>query len=340
MSLFCGIGDLHLDGRLSKHIPELNLFIISEVRSAITKAQKKGCSLVIFYGDIGDKPILSYEAHILLTGLFDEFSDMKFIVLAGNHDRLDAKRTGLDLLAHWQKPNVRVVKDKPVMMFRDTDHPINLLPWPYYKEVEVDVTNVIHVEVAGSFMDSGRQFTSGHKIPAKCFCVAGHLHTMHKVGKNVHYSGTLYQTYFGEKEGKYWHLVDSAERTVQNIKHSPQYVLRNIIIEKPSDLEELIPDDQNILCKLFVKAGVALHDGVLDKYLNVIKHNTFTTKSELEALVLSDFVIDDHSSAVKFDINQALGDWMVAEGINEKLQKAVIQANSEMLAKRTGALIS
>ena len=332
--LFCGIGDLHLDGRLSKHIPELNEFIMREVRSVVQKAQKKGCRLVVFYGDVGDKPHLSYEAHMLLLNLFDEFKDTRFVLIAGNHDRLDVNRTGLDLLRHLKKPNVKVILSKPTLMFGDTDHPINFMPWPFYKELVVGATNVIHVEVAGSFMDSGRPFTGGNKIPPKCFCVAGHLHTMHKVGKNVNYSGTLYQTYFGEKEGKYWHLVDSLERTVENIKHSPQYVLRNIIIEKPSDIGELIPSDPNILCKLFVKAGVALHDGVLDKHPNVVKHNTFTTKSELEALVLSDFVIDDHSSAIKFDIEQALGDWMVAEGVNPRLHKAVLKANRELLAKR------
>ena len=334
--LFCGIGDLHFDGRLSKHKPDLNRVIIAEVRSAVTKAQKRGCRLVVFYGDIGDKPLLSYEAHILLTDLFDEFAHMKFIMLAGNHDRRDAANTGIDLLAHWKKPNLRVVKDVPVMMFKNTDHPVNLLPWPYYKEVVSGATNVIHIEVAGSFMDSGRQFTSGNKIPANCFCVAGHLHTMHRVGKNVHYSGTLYQTYFGEKEGKFWHLVDAAERTVETIKHSPRYILRNIVINSPEDIDTLIPDNQDILCKLFIKSGVALQDGVLDAHPNIIKHNTFKTKSELEALVMSDFVIDDHSGAIQFDLEQALGDWMAAEGITPKLQKAVHAANKELLAKRSG----
>jgi DNA repair exonuclease SbcCD nuclease subunit len=332
--LFCGIGDLHFDGRLSKHIPELNKYIIQEVRSVVAKARKKGCRLVVFYGDIGDKPVLSYEAHMLLIDLFDEFAEMKFVMISGNHDRLDVHHTGLDLLFHMRKPNVKIILSKPTMIFRDTDHPINLLPWPFYKEVEAGATNVIHVEVAGSFMDSGRPFNVGTKISPKCFCVAGHLHTMHKAGKNVHYSGTLYQTYFGEKEGKYWHLVDAEARTVENVKHSPQYVLRNIVIEKPSDIEDLIPSDPNILCKLFVKAGVALHDGVLDKHPNVVKHNTFTTKSELEALVMSDFVIDDHSSAVKFNIEQALSDWMVSEKVDPKLHKAVLRANRELIAKR------
>ena len=337
--LFCGIGDLHLDGRLVKHIPDLNQYIMSEVRSTITKAQKKGCRVVVFYGDIGDKPVLSYEAHMLLLDLFREFSHMKFIMLAGNHDRKDINTTGLDLLVHIATPNLRIVKDVPTMLFRNTDHPINLLPWPFYKEVVADATNVLHVEVAGSFMDSGRAFSGGHQIPNKFFCVIGHLHTMHKVGKNVNFSGTLYQTYFGEKEPKYWHLVDATERTVECIKHNPRYILRNIVIEKPGDLEELIPDNPDILCKLFVKSNVALHDGVLDKYPNIVKHNTFKTKTELEALVMSDFVIDDHSGTVKFDLEQALGDWMAAEGVDPKMQKAVHKANKELLEKRRSATV-
>lgn len=332
--LFAGIGDLHLDGRLSKHIPDLNEYIMGEVRSVIQKAQKKGCRLVVFYGDIGDKPHLSYDAHIRLLDLFNEFDHMQFVMIAGNHDRKDVNSTGLDLLSHLNRPNLKIVKDRPTILYKNTDHPINLMPWPYYKEVVEGATNVIHVEVAGSFMDSGRPFNGGHKIHSKHFCVAGHLHTMHKVGKNVHYSGTLYQTYFGEKEEKYWHLVDASSRTVDTVRHSPRYVLRNVIIEKPSDLDELIPEDQSILCKLFIKASVALPDGALDKYPNIIKHNTFKTKSELEALVMSDFTIDDNSGAVKFDMEVALTDWMGAEGVEPKLQKAVLRANRELLAKR------
>jgi DNA repair exonuclease SbcCD nuclease subunit len=333
MSFFAGIGDLHLDGRLSKHIPELNEYIMAEVKSVVVKAQKNGCRLVIFYGDIGDKPKLSYDAHTRLLDLCREFPHIRFIMISGNHDRSDVANTGLDLLRHINEPNLRIVTDNPTLLFKNTDHPINLLPWPH-KDVVEGATNVIHIEVAGSFMDSGRPFGGGIKIPAKCFCVAGHLHTMHKVGKNVNYSGTLYQTYFGEKEPKYWHLVDASARTVETVKHSPKYILRNVVIEKASDLDDLIPDDPNILCKLFVKSNVALSDGALDKYPNIIKHNTFKTKSELEALVMSDFVIDDHSGAIQFDIEQALGDWMTSEGITPKLQKAVHAANKELLSKR------
>lgn len=330
--LFAGIGDLHLDGRLAKHIENLNQYIMSEVRSVVAGAQKKGCKLIVFYGDIGDKPKLSDEATMLILDLCREFPSLKFVMIAGNHDRTDAHKTGLDLLAHIREPNLKVVV-KPTVLYRNTDYPINLLPWPH-KTVMEDATNVIHIEVAGSFMDSGRPFDGGVKIPSKYFCVAGHLHTKQKIGKNVHYSGTLYQTYFGEKEGKFWHLVDAEARTVEAIRHSPKYVLRNIVINSPDEIETLIPEDQNILCKLFVKAGVALHDGVLDKHPNVVKHNTFKTKSELEALVMSDFVIDDHSSAVKFDLEQALSDWMVAEKVDPKLHKAVIKANRELIAKR------
>lgn len=331
-----GIGDLHLDGRLTKFIPDLNFVIMAEVRSVVAKAVAKGCQIVIFYGDIGDKPRLSDEAHQLLCELFLQFPQIKFLVLKGNHDVESESKTGLDFLRFLSRakmlPNVQVAL-QPRVLFADTDYAINMLPWPH-KETQRRMLNVLHIETAGSVMDSGRGVDShAPTIDEKTFCVAGHLHTNHVAG-SVHFAGTLYQTAFGEKEEKFWHLIDLEAKKVISIPHKPKYTLRNIVIKTQEDLK-LIPGDPLILCKLFIASNVAVPAEAFDKYTNVVKHNNFQTKQELEALVMEDFVIDDVSGTVNFDIGVALSDWMEAEKIAEPLRKQVLKLNKKLITEGT-----
>ncbi len=335
----CGIGDLHLDGRLKKYIPNFNQFVISEVRSVVEKAISKGCSRVIFYGDIGDKPKLSYEAHELLLSLFVDYKSIKFYLLKGNHDHHDDHHTGLDLLKAMCDlkllTNVKVITE-PLTLAKGTSTSIRFLPWPH-TSVCTDSLNVLHIETQGSTMDSGRKIPEGHgaKIPEDAVCVSGHLHTAHRV-KNFHYSGTLYQTGFGESEKKYWHLInideDTGERVIKNIPHSPKYVLKNIIVKSLDDVKTL-PKDEFTLCKVFVNSSVTLPANAFDNYPNVVKTNTFKSKEELEALILEDFVLDDYSTAANFELNTALEDWLDVKKIDKELRQKVLKLNSKFLNK-------
>lgn len=327
-----GIGDLHLDGRLAKFIPDLNKVIINEVRSVVTKASALGCKVIILYGDIGDKPHLSDDAKELLCDVFREFPHLKFLVLKGNHDVESETKSGLNFMDYMARtkmlPNVMVAL-KPRVAFRNTDHPINLLPWPYIT-VDRHMLNVLHIETSGSVMDSGRPVgDTAPSIDDKAFCVGGHLHTNHIAG-SVHFGGTLYQTAFGEREEKFWHFIDTEKRRVKSVPHKPKYTLRNIIIKKQEDLK-LIPNDPLILCKLFIGSKVVVPEAAFDKLKNVVKFNSFKTKQELESLVMEDFAIDDVSGTVKFDVAMALTDWMLAENIEAKLQKKVLLLNSKLI---------
>lgn len=330
--LALGIGDLHLDGRLTKYIPDLNKVIVTEVRLVIDKGIELGVETIIFYGDIGDKPNLSYESHRLLLNLFLEYSHLQFFVIGGNHDFQDSKTNGLQLLGWVTKnlmPNV-IVTTKPLTVREDTDYPIRLLPWPSVDVLD-GALNVLHIETSGSVMDSGRPCGDAASIPENLFCVAGHLHTNHKA-KNVNFSGTLYQTAFGEKEDKFYHIIDLARKRVKSVSHIPKYKLRNLVIATQEDLDN-IPKDPNVLCKLFIKSKVAVPIELLDRYPNVVKHNKFSSKAELEALVMEDFVLDDVSGASKFDMSTVLTDWMESEGVNKKLQRLVLDANLKLLGK-------
>ena len=336
-SQFVGIGDLHLDGRLQKYLPpgvDLNEYIIDEVRLVLTKALKNGVRLAVFYGDIGDKPHLSYRAHMLLIDLIREFADtFKFLFLMGNHDFLNREVTGLDLLVHMRLPNAKFVTKTPKVFFSDSDHPLMLHPWPHYKDVMFDgACNVLHIETKGSMMDSGRASPTDVTIDPKAFWVAGHLHTNH-----MNYSGTIYQTSFGEKPEKFFHIVDRVNRKIKSVPHKPKYTLANVVIETAEDLRTLIPSDPTTLVKLFIKSKVVVPPELLDKYPNVVKHNSFQTKQELQALVMEDFVIDDVSGSANFDVDIALTDWLDSEKVEPSLRKRVLRLNKEMMSNTKGS---
>lgn len=326
---FVGIGDLHLDGRLQKYLPNgvnLNKVIIDEVRTVLDKVRPKGVNICVLYGDVGDKPQLTDDAHMRLIDLFRDYRDLfMFLVCKGNHDHRTTQRSGLDLLSHMRMPNVSFALNGPVTYLDDTDNPIILHPWPHHDTVGKGATNVLHIETKGSLMDSGRPSPHGAAINKKHFWVAGHLHTNH-----LNYSGTLYQTTFGEKKEKFFHLVDRVNQKVKSVPHKPLFTLENIVIESREDLETTIPTDPNTLVKLFIKSKVVVPDQLLDKYPNVVKHNSFKTKEELQSLVMEDFVIDDVSGAANFDVNLALEDWLDSEKIDSRLKKRVLKLNSQI----------
>jgi DNA repair exonuclease SbcCD nuclease subunit len=332
MRSFVGIGDLHLDGRLQKYLPtDLNEFIIGEVRLILRKVLKKGIKLCVFYGDIGDKPLLSYGAHKLIIDLIREFPMIRMLFLKGNHDHLNDAVSGLDLLVHMKFPNAKFVTHTPKTFFANTDYPLILHPWPHYKEVERgNACNVLHIETRGSLMDSGRVSSTQNEIDPKCFWVAGHLHTNH-----LNYSGTVYQTSFGEKPEKFFHIVDRVSKKITSVPHRPRYRLENVVIESLADLETKIPKDPETLVKLFIKSQVLITEGTLDKYTNVVKHNSFKTKQELQALVMEDFVIDDISGSANFDVDMALSDWMTSEKVSPALMKRALKLNRQMLRRET-----
>lgn len=329
--IVCGIGDPHFDGRLRKIIPDLNQFIASEIRSVVTKAAKKGARVVILYGDIGDSPKLSYESHILLTGIFNEFPNLLFVVMKGNHDHEDAGTTGLDYLAFQAKsgmlPNVKVIL-KPTMLFKNTDCPVNIQPWSHESKYETHkgALNVLHTEVAGSVMDSGLAFKGGLAIKHKS--VSGHLHTNQIAGR-TYYAGTLYQTSFGQRFGMFWHLINDLD--VTSVPHKPKYELRNVVIKKRDDLL-LIPDDPTVLVKAFIHGSVTLSERDLSAP-NIVKTNSYKSKEELQALVMEDFAISDESGTVSYDLDNALTDWLDTQSLKPSLRKRVIALNKKFTEK-------
>lgn len=331
---FVGVGDLHLDGKLSKFIPDFNHVIMNEVRTGpIRHAVRNGIPIVIFYGDICDVPRMSAEATELLLDLFYDHPSLRFILMTGNHD---TESTGVHSLRVLKKMvsrkalnNVRII-DKPTTLFKNSDTPVRILPWPSF-DVDKSCLNVLHVEVNGSQWDHGKAVESERSTSA--VCVSGHLHTKQKI-RNTNYCGTLYQTSFGEKPDKYFHVVswDSGSKPeIELVPHKPVYTLHNLIITSEEDLSK-ISSSPTDLYKVFVKADAVLDPESLQGRDNVVKINSFKSRQELEALIAEDLLMQDTSERVNtLSVVEALKRYMVRSSVDTDRANRALQLFDEII---------
>lgn len=342
-----GIGDLHLDGKMSAHIPNFNDMVANEVRTVLKAGRRKGARVVLFYGDLCERTRFSQDALRVLFELLAENPDLTFVAQKGNHDS-DGPEPGaadsLDELYHLYRlkllKNLIVVRSEPEIIFADTDTPIHILPWPH-TGTQRGILNVLHVEVAGASWETGRPVE--HGISTKHFCVAGHIHTSQKV-RNTHYSGTLYQTTFGEAPEKFYHLIDwtgdTSTSTVKLMPHSPKYRLENAIIKTQADYTTIIkqikaaPD--TTLWKVFVHSkDVVLPDNAFADLPTVVKHSKYATKGELQAQIHDAFDLEDQSTAVTSDTFAALHAWFKRNGIESELQARALKKLDQLTTRQS-----
>lgn len=333
---FIGIGDLHLDGKLRKYLPDLNSRIVHEVEKCFDYARKNGIKLVIFYGDICDTPFMSPEAARALLKLMTENSDLQQVYLTGNHDVENAEvhsmQLFVDLCASGLLPHVRVV-DKPTTLFKKSPIPVRLLPWPSL-DTRPGCLNVIHEGVAGAVWDGGRPVDAGTKV--KDWTVGGHLHTNQVVGR-VHFSGTLYQISFGERFKKYFHHVTwddpEGKPQIRSIRAFPSFKLVNLTIESEKDLSK-IDDNPDILYKVFVQSEVVLDAKTFDSKPNVVKVNSYKTKTELESLIQEELRLDDEfDMEAVLSVESNLKEWLSSAKVEIPLKKAAYRKFKELSAR-------
>jgi hypothetical protein len=342
---FVGVGDLHLDSKMQKYMPEdLNQVIINEIRNGpVRHAVRNGIPVVVFYGDICDVPHLSADASTLLCQLFFDFPSLRFVLMTGNHDVEFEGRHSLRFIKalcdNKALPNVKVI-DKPTTLFANTSTPLRLLPWPSF-DVDKSALNVIHVEVNGAQWDHGKSIESERSTHA--WCVAGHLHSKQVCGpkKNIHFCGTLWQTGFGEKPDKYFHEVSWEEGTkpsVRLIPHKQKYVLNNLIVSSKEDLSK-IERDPTRLYKVFVKSGANISADDLSEYPNVIKINSFKSRQELEVLLSEDLLLNDTSTAVNsLSVIEALKTYMVRAAVDPKLASSAMKVFERLVTVNSNSL--
>lgn len=241
---FIGIGDLHLTGPngcggFSRFVPNSDEYILSEVQRCVDYGLDNGINQVIIYGDIGDSPRLSYQAHLELRKFFKRNKEVNFHLILGNHDKLAVSSSvghSLQLLSAFSIPNVNIYEEPKVVDFGDCK--VNFLPYPANQFKRC--LNVCHLELSGSVLDNGRPSKSKNGTKGRPV-VSGHIHSQ-STGKNLWYSGTLYQTNFGERvDRKSFHRIECIGNDVQvdTIPFKPVHELADLVYDPDMDFESL-----------------------------------------------------------------------------------------------------
>lgn len=331
---FVGVGDLHLDGKLRKYLPDLNSRILHEVDKVLVYARRNGVQLVVLYGDICETPTMSKEAGILLLRFLLKNKDFNFVIDIGNHDTENSEHHSLQLFSEFCTagllPHVKIV-EKPTTLFKQSGTPLRVLPWPSL-DTKAGCLNVIHEAVSGAVWDHGRPVDTKHVV--KHWSVAGHIHTAQKVGK-TDFCGTLYQTSFGEKANKYFHHVRWADQDskpeIKRIRHHQSFKLVNLVVESKKDLLS-IEEDPDILYKVFVKDSVTLDASTFDKHPNVVKVNSFKSKTELQTLISEEIRLDEEFELPSLlSVDNNLKNWLSLVNADDSLKRAAYRKYKQLI---------
>lgn len=320
-----GIGDAHLD-KLTSLIQDASAKTTQCWRRVFKYALERGVRHVAFYGDIGNKSRLTDESEcqILDTLLRPAYRDLHFHFIPGNHDFAENGSHSLrflEVIAERMDINISVYT-KPTVVRLDGVR-FNFLPYPF-EETLKDAVNVGHFEVAGATRDNGRRTETGPDN--KHFNLLGHLHTPHRV-RNSYFSGTLFQTNFGESMPKFFHHVtveSPKDYDVQQVPFRPPWELINLVVNAPKDIKQ-IEAEAHLLYKLFIKDGADIDiDQVLQKHANVVKHTPFKSKTDLKQMIEEAWEFDSDlmaQEAEPIDSEEVIGDWLRKAGFKTKQVK-------------------
>ncbi|QBQ74571.1 recombination endonuclease [Burkholderia phage BcepSauron] len=337
MAEFVGVGDLHLsdqtgDGGLSKYVENSDRVILNEVRRGPIKyAQENGIDKLFLYGDVCNGTRMSYQAMRELVALLNEYPDIEFHVILGNHDmfsELAENGHSLELLILFGLPNFRLYTE-PTQVKIDRAL-VNFLPYPS-TAFQPGHLNVFHNEVYGSKTDSGRVHKKEGSPKSKLIAVGGHLHTAHSV-RNTHYSGTLYQTNFGESLPKYFHHINyrnDTDNEIELIEHDPRFKLHTVVISCRDDLAT-IPRGKRDLVKLVIQDGADVSAADYAGRQNIVIVKNFRSKEDLRAVLTEDL---NNAEELVIQVDDFFDVWLEALDVEQSMREQIAMTRKRILNK-------
>jgi hypothetical protein len=327
MSEFIGIGDLHFPdstgkGGLAAYIDDAPQQIVREVSKVKAYARKKHVTHIVQYGDVCEGPRASYASLLAMIDMVAD-DDLKWTFILGNHDKFAKESSAghsLELLKRMRLPNVRIVEEQKLL--KVGTQKLNFMPWPC-TEFSTEYLNVAHVDVAGSTGDNGRPTKSD--VKPRGLSVIGHIHTHQVVGR-THYSGTLYQTYFGETKEKFFHHAthDSGGWEIESVPHTPDYELVTLEVTSRKDLRK-IEDDPKKLYKLKLSKASSLT--AADYGSNVVRIQAVGDDVDAEATLAA----TREGSSVVLDPDEFFEAWMDRQTLPSPLKDRALKLRKEML---------
>jgi len=327
-----GVGDPHVpddkgQGGLAKYIERPESYIVEEIERVLKWARKHHISHCVIYGDVCENPRMSYESILALRSMFKRNRDIEFIVYRGNHDSLAkdaAEGHSLEILMSYGMKNVQFFVDDTYLEFGKQK--VKICPWPS-TAFDPKCLNFGHIEVNGSQLDSGRKIENDELSTSKAVVCMGHLHKNHRV-RNTYYSGTLYQTNFGEPLPKFFHHIkytSPQDYEILNIPFDPKYKLFNCVVETEDDVKAL-PTDPHHLVKLVIKDGADL---VVPNRPNIVINKTFKTKQDLATILTEDLM---NGQELVLNTAEYFAKWIAEQSIPQRLKKMTTKLRERILS--------
>ena len=322
-----GIGDLHLTssvgkGGLSSYIKDHDDMVAREVTRVLRQAKKKGVKHVFLYGDLCEGTRMSYDAQLALLKILRQ--DFEFHIILGNHDLFAEDPTlghSLQLIQEFIMPNVHVYTEPTVKKIEGAW--VNFLPWPF-TDFDDKCLNVFHNYVKGAKTDSGRKIESGNA--SKASAVGGHIHTNHKV-RNTHYSGTLYQTNFGESKDKFYHLIEyDGSWNITNVPFKPEYTLHTVEVSTKKQLHALPRSEKDLVRLILVDGFQPVQEDLVGA--NVVTIKVANSARELALAKVADL---REGSEVEVSTSEFFNAWVQTQMYSEALKTDAIKLRSKTL---------
>jgi DNA repair exonuclease SbcCD nuclease subunit len=324
-----GIGDLHLTdsagrGGLASYIEKPDEMVADLIVSQPLKyARNKGIKHVLLYGDICESPRMSYDAQLAFSKIVDQ--PFEFHVIPGNHDKFaedpDAGHS-LEVLRMWNRPNVHVYDEQTDVQVAGL--PLRFLPWPGQR-FHSKRLNVAHVDVHGSKTDSGRLNDKDGLSDSNGTAVVGHIHTNQRV-RNTYYSGTVYQTNFGEQADKFFHHISFDDGwVVENVPVRPTYRLHTITVESRADLKNVPASKFDLIKLVLVSTKIKAADY---QHLNVVKTVPIKNSSEL---AVTQFEEIKSGSQIEISSDEFFNAWLDTQSRPDELKKKALALRRRLL---------
>lgn len=312
-----GIGDLHLtasngQGGLASYIKDSDAFVARQVSKVLNYAKLKGIRQIFLYGDICEGTRMSYDATLTMIKILQQ-QEFEFHILLGNHDLFSEDPElghSLEIIREFNFPNVHIY-EKPTVK-KIEGRKVKFLPWPSV-DFSNDCLNVGHQDVAGAKHDSGRPISKGSESDATV--VMGHIHTRQKI-RNTYYSGTLYQTNFGESKKKFFHHIEyDGGWVITDIPFEPEYRLHAVEVKTKKDLLKA-PKSPKDLIKLLLLDGCQVTAADYAGY-NVVLVKAINSEQELALAKVEDL---KEGSQIEISSDEFFAEWLTSKPLEDSLK--------------------
>jgi len=245
---FCALADLHL--KLWSDIiydecgvPKKLNEILGVFNSTCLYAKNNGIKNVVIAGDVNHlKSIVHYKSFVLFKRIIDEYKDLIFYIVSGNHDE-SAKEDNTSAIELITGDNVINIVSEPLIKEN-----VTFLPWgknlhDKLKKLKSNKCLISHFGINEAEFNSGISMRTGISLrDLKKFdlVILGHYHLPQTVG-NVWYVGSPIQLNKGEKmDEKRFLVVDTETLIVESIPTEGYRKYYEFIIEKDSDDKEIL----------------------------------------------------------------------------------------------------